>query len=552
MSCDSRERALAARVAPSIAAAIGCSEADARELVLELRERATAEAERRETSADALTRLRQKANDAEATETCAALFRWMRQLDPPIEAPAHGEADTRYGVPLPSMAARHGWAMVATAIESAEYRRPLPQAAWVTYGALLARQLPRPAAPSPDLVDLHAMPDGFEKAHAFRVVASVLDGDAQREAVLGAVTATADDGPQQLAGLLPELRDWTREERQVVLAICIAAARRAGRHQCVRDLLALLPSLDGACDGRASDVIYPLPSRAEVVGTILADIASRDVEGGEAAFDSNEQAKALLAFAPHATLDETRRALAIAQQIGMDGPRLRAMVVLAANLPADERRAFYAEHNLAAACQAHARNVCMFGGDLSFVAAYAAQEGEEGIQALLAALPRDDRSADILCAAIPHAADRMAALDSAEQSLAWVMGWHKVHLITRTILPHAPPDRQSALAAQAFASLRDGGVDRFGTLVRLMPYLPPKHDEAILALIANAEPVTRPALLASLAFHREANHRELAHRYRDQAIHQARKLRGKESRAMAMARLRRALVVGDDWSHWNI
>lgn len=134
MSCDSSTRLFCARAAAQLGAAFGGNAALAQQALEQVHELATARAaaqraERGERTPARLDAARERAADARAEEATIAIFYEMQQLRPAIPVPAHGDADPRYGFPLPNRDAQRGWLAVHETLAAARHGRPLPDLA---------------------------------------------------------------------------------------------------------------------------------------------------------------------------------------------------------------------------------------------------------------------------------------------------------------------------------------------------------------------------------------------------------------------------------------
>lgn len=557
MSCESATSTYARRVAPALAVALDCSETDARDLLLEVRELAANNAARTMgNSATQWDRLRRKAADARATEATAEVFRAMLAMDPPIAPPTHGDADPEHGVPLPSaMSERYGWQEIGETLEDAREGRVLPSLANQVRAGQLVRQLTPPPRASLDLTDMHAMPEGYERAAAFMQMALILGGDAQREAVIGLLreSHTLLAKPMMVAAVLPSLRGWTDEDRAVVVAAGLASARSlAGAHR-LNGLAAMFEHARGAERGR-------------VLGQILADVRAANINAGDslgAAYTLENhfarmpvtaaQADALARVAPHLTADETRAALALAAaEVRGEKNQLYALILLASALPPEERAGVYAEHRIAERSRAAVDDLF---GDTSridtLLGAYAAQEGPAGARQLVDAITisRDTlvgraRALTALISLTPEAereAAFSAALHAARDGSAWVLSADAMI----DLLPHAPDEQRAGLAHEAFELLRGGGGSHWHMheIGLLMPYLPPQHDDELLVELRATPREARPFLLAAFAIRREKANPMLAKQVRAEAIRTANRIKNPRARGTATAALRRALHV---------
>lgn len=559
MSCDSRERAFAARIAPVVAASLGCSETDARDLILELRELASSQAAARpdESVIQRWEKVRRKAEDARATEACASVFRSMQAMDPPIAPPSHSDPDPQHGVPLPTnLSDRHGWQAVGELLDAARSGSHLPSLAYEIRTGQLARAIAAPAAPSPDLADVRAMRP-HNQPRVYALMAMVLAGDAQREAVCGVAQSSHGmvDKQNLIAAILPYLTDWSADERDALVGVALAAARS---HSPSFNRLPTMSAIFGCLSGTERDRAF---------NEILADVSASNITVGESMGEqfqlsgsiasdpacASVQANTLAYIAPHLKAEEARRALAVANaSIRGDKDQLYAVVALAARLPEDERAAVYAQQRITTRCRRCVTDLLWEPSRIApFLAAYGEGAGFDTARALVEQIPAATGPAigtrvAALTALIPLApAERRAAALTAAMT--------EIHAVAAPtsradgiigLLPHAPAAWRPQMAAEALQTLRSETITLFGShqIGQLLPYLPPALDDEVLAALRTAEPrAHRPFFLATLAAHRQAADPAFARQVRDEALRMARRIRQPDERGMAMAMLRRTL-----------
>ncbi len=146
MSCDGTTAAHAANLAasPQVAAALGGGDPIvAKAAILTIHELATiraAQALNNRGTPTGLARVQARGADAAATEATVAVFSEIRQAG--LTVPAHGEANPRYGVPLPKLATQYGWQAVQQTVDAARKRQTLPAIAQeVIAGARTTRRM---------------------------------------------------------------------------------------------------------------------------------------------------------------------------------------------------------------------------------------------------------------------------------------------------------------------------------------------------------------------------------------------------------------------------